>query len=63
MRVCTVGYGGRPPSKGNLEGDVGFFQFLRNFRHRNAFGQAKLIWQTALNPSVASSTGKKGEEA
>jgi ISXO2 transposase-like protein len=29
----------------NLAGYVGFFQFLRNFRQRNAFEQAELILQ------------------
>ena len=47
-------------SKGNLPGYVGFFQFLRNFRQRNAFEQAELILQAALNPAIAS-RAKKGE--
>jgi transposase len=34
-------------SKYNLPGYVGFFQFLRNFRQRNAFEQAELILQAA----------------
>jgi hypothetical protein len=34
-------------SKTNLPGYVGFFQFLRNFRHQNAFEQAELILQAA----------------
>jgi transposase-like protein len=34
-------------SKTNLPGYVGFFQFLRNFRQRNAFEQAELILQAA----------------
>jgi hypothetical protein len=34
-------------SKLNLPGYVGFFQFLRNFRQRNAFEQAELILQAA----------------
>jgi hypothetical protein len=40
-------------SKTNLPGYVGFFQFLRNFRQRNAFEQAELILQAALDPCVA----------
>jgi transposase-like protein len=40
-------------SKTNLPGYVGFFQFLRNFRQRNAFGQAELILQGALDPAIA----------
>jgi hypothetical protein len=34
-------------SKFNLPGYVGFFQFLRNFRHQNAFEQAELILYAA----------------
>jgi hypothetical protein len=41
-------------SKTNLPGYVGFFQFLRNFRQQNAFEQAELILQAALDPVVAS---------
>ena len=41
----------RGVSKGNL--GYRFFQFLRNFRQRNAFEQAELILQAALDPSVA----------
>ena len=37
----------RGVSKFNLPGYVGFFQFLRNFRQRNAFEQAELILQAA----------------
>jgi hypothetical protein len=33
----------RGVSKGNLPGYVGFLQFLRNLRQRNAFEQAELI--------------------
>jgi transposase-like protein len=40
-------------SKLNLPGYVGFFQFLRNFRHQNAFEQAELILQAALDPAIA----------
>ena len=40
-------------SKTNLPGYVGFFQFLRNFRHQNAFEQAELILQAALDPAIA----------
>jgi len=50
----------RGVSKCNLPGYVGFFQFLRNFRHHNAFEQAELILQAALDPAVAS-RAKKGE--
>jgi hypothetical protein len=38
----------------NLPGYVGFFQFLRNVRYQNAFEQAELILQTALDPAIAS---------
>src|SRR5438874_11132553 len=41
-------------SKCNLPGYVGFFQFLRNVRHQNAFEQAELILQAALDPAIAS---------
>jgi hypothetical protein len=44
----------RGVSKGNLTEYVGFFQFLRNFRQRNAFEQAELILQAALDPTIAS---------
>jgi transposase len=47
-------------SKFNLPGYVGFFQFLRNFRQRNAFEQAELILQAALDPAIAR-RAKKGE--
>src|SRR5438309_3861295 len=47
-------------SKFNLPGYVGFFQFLRNFRQRNAFEQTELILQAALDPAIAS-RAKKGE--
>jgi hypothetical protein len=47
-------------SKYNLPGYVGFFQFLRNFRHHNAFEQAKLILQAALGPTIAR-RAEKGE--
>jgi transposase-like protein len=40
-------------SKFNLPGYVGFFQFLRNFRHQNAFEQAELILLAALDPTIA----------
>src|SRR5262249_49708694 len=39
-------------SKLNLPGHVGFFQFLRNFRQLNAFEQAELILQAALDPAI-----------
>jgi transposase len=47
-------------SKINLPGYVGFFQFLRNVRHRNAFEQAELILQAALDPCIAH-RARKGE--
>src|SRR5262249_26260917 len=47
-------------SKCNLPGYVGFFQFLRNFRQLNAFEQAELILQAALDPAIAR-RAKKGE--
>src|SRR5262245_29980553 len=47
-------------SKTNLPGYVGFFQFLRNFRQQNAFEQAELILQAALDPVVAS-RARRGE--
>jgi hypothetical protein len=50
----------RGVSKYHLPGYVGFFQFLRNFRHQNAFEQAELILQAALDPSVAS-RARKGD--
>jgi hypothetical protein len=37
----------------NLPGYVGFFQFLRNFCQHNAFEQAELILQAALDPAIA----------
>jgi hypothetical protein len=50
----------RGVSKCTLPGYVGFFQFLRNFRQRNAFEQAELILQAALDPAIAG-RAKKGE--
>jgi hypothetical protein len=50
----------RGVSKYNLPGYVGFFQFLRNFRKHNAFEQAELILQAALDPAIAR-MAKKGE--
>ena len=50
----------RGVSKYNLPGYVGFFQLLRNFRQRNAFEQAELVLQAALDPTIAS-RAKKGE--
>ena len=47
-------------SKTNLPGYLGFFQFLRNFRQRNACEQAEWILQAALDPTIAS-RAKKGE--
>src|SRR3989442_14371127 len=52
--------GFRGLSKPNLPGYVGFLQFLRNFRQQNAFEQAAMILQAALDPTIASRT-KKGE--
>jgi transposase-like protein len=49
-------------SKLNLPGYLGFFQFLRNFRHQNACEQAELILQTALDPTIAR-RARKGEFA
>jgi hypothetical protein len=47
-------------SKFNLPGYVGFFQFLRNFRHQNAFEQAEMILLAALDPTIAS-RARRGE--
>ena len=47
-------------SKFNLPGYVGFLQCLRNFRQYNAFEQAELILQAALDPAIAR-RAKKGE--
>jgi hypothetical protein len=47
-------------SKLNLPGYVGFFQFLRNFRHQNAFEQAERLLQAALDPAIARSA-RRGE--
>src|SRR5918993_4952492 len=47
-------------SKLNLPGYIGFFQFLRNFRQLNAFEQAELILQAALDPTIARKA-RKGE--
>jgi transposase len=47
-------------SKSNLPGYLGFFQFLRNLRQQNAFEQAELILQAALDPAIAS-RARKGE--
>jgi hypothetical protein len=41
-------------SKHNLPGYLSFFQFLRNVRHQNAFEQAELVLQAALDPALAS---------
>ena len=46
--------------KTHLPGDVGFFQFLRNSRQHNAFAQAELILQAALDPAIAR-RAKQGE--
>ena len=37
-----------------ISGYVTFFQFLRNLRQQNAFEQAELILQAALDPALAS---------
>ena len=50
----------RGQSKINLPGYVGFFQFLRNVRYQNAFEQAELILQAALDPTIAS-RARRGE--
>ena len=50
----------RGVSKYNLPGYVGFFQFLRNVRQRNAFEQAEMILQAALDPTMTR-RAKKGE--
>jgi hypothetical protein len=50
----------RGVSKCNLPGYVGFFQFLRNVRQHNAFEQAELILQAALDPAIAR-RAKQGE--
>jgi hypothetical protein len=42
----------RGVSKCNLAGYVGFFQFLQNFRQYNAFEQAELILQVALDSAM-----------
>jgi transposase-like protein len=47
-------------SKANLPGYLGFFQFLRNVRQRNAFEQAELILRAALDPTIAS-RARRGE--
>jgi hypothetical protein len=44
----------RGVSKGNLAGYIGFFQFLRTFHQLNAFEQAEMILQAALDPTIAS---------
>ena len=40
-------------SKYNLPGYIGFFQFLRNFRQKNALEQAEMILHAALDPRIA----------
>jgi hypothetical protein len=44
----------RGVSKTTLPGYVGFFPFLRNYRHLTACEQAELILYAALDPAVAS---------
>jgi transposase-like protein len=46
--------------KFTLPGYLGFFQYLRNMRQRNAFEQAELILQAALDPTIAS-RARRGE--
>ena len=46
--------------KCNLPGYLGFFQFLRNVRQRNAFEQAELILPAVLDPTIAS-RARRGE--
>ena len=41
-------------SKTHLPGDVGCFQCVRTVRPQNAFEQAELILQAAVDPAVAS---------
>jgi transposase len=45
-------------SKLNRPGYLGLFQFLRNFRHQNAYEQAELILQAALDPTIAGKASK-----
>jgi len=52
----------RGVSKTNRPRYVGFFQFLRNYWQQNAFVQAELILQVALDPSMAS-RARQGEFA
>jgi transposase-like protein len=47
-------------SKVHLPGYLGFFQFLRNFRHLNACEQVELILQAALDPTIGS-RARQGE--
>jgi transposase-like protein len=47
-------------SKTNLPWYLGFFQFLWNVRHQNAFEQAEMILQAALDPAIAS-RARRGE--
>jgi hypothetical protein len=39
--------------KDNLPGYGGVFPFVRHFRQDTAFEQAELIWQAALDPTIA----------
>ena len=48
----------RGVSKTNLQGYVGFFQFLRNFYQLTAFEQAEMILYAALDPAIASKARK-----
>ncbi len=43
-------------SKTTLPGDVGFFHFLRNFRHLTACEQAAMILYAALDIGLVAST-------
>ena len=47
-------------SKLNLPGSSGFFQVLGTVRHRNAFEQAELIVEAALDPAIASKARRGG---
>jgi hypothetical protein len=47
-------------SKINVPGYLGFFQFLWNVQHQNAFEQAELILPAALDPTIAS-RARRGE--
>src|SRR4030095_15348966 len=50
----------RGVGKRNLPGYLGFFPFRRNVRQRNAFEQAELLCEAALDPAIAS-RAKRGD--